>query len=134
MGATSPQRRPGGTPSYRSVGVPRTAAPCQPPRGLDAIDEFSLADSFVLGVLHGFRLLQSAGLSADKKRDILSTTKGSLEFTVITHALQTSWDEQLLGRAAGTSSLRSSMGGYFQESFSALEEPYDSCWNDGWDD
>ena len=46
-----------------------------PPPGFGTtIDEFSLADSFVLGVLRGFRLLQSAGLTADEKRDILSAT------------------------------------------------------------
>ena len=134
MGATSPQRRPGGSPSYRSVGVPSTAAAAQPQQGRDAIDEFSLADSFVLGVLRGFRLLQSAGLSADEKRDILSATKGSLEFTVITQALQTLWDEQFLGRSGGTMSSRSSMSGYFQDTFNAFEEPYEPWWNDGWDE
>ena len=44
------------------------------------INEFSLADSFVLVVLRGFRLLQSAGLNAEEKRDVLASTKGSLEF------------------------------------------------------
>ena len=45
---------------------------------------FSLADSFVLVALRGFRLLQSAGLNAEEKRDIWSATKGSLEFDVVT--------------------------------------------------
>ena len=60
----------------------------------------SLADSFVLGVLCGFRLLSAAGLSPEDKRDILGTTRGSLEFDVVTHAHQTLWDEQFLGHYA----------------------------------
>ena len=69
-----------------------------PPPGFEPLDEFSMADSFVLGVLRGFRLLQAAGLNAEEKRDILSATKGNLEFEVVTQALQTLWDEQFLGR------------------------------------
>eukprot|EP00435_Cladocopium_sp_Y103_P021567 s4755_g5.t1 len=92
------------------------------------INEFSLADSFVLGVLRGFRLLQSAGLSHDEKRDILASTKGSLEFEVVTQALQTLWDEQFLGRG----SMRSTMTGYFNESFQATDETYDQDWHDDW--
>ena len=64
------------------------------------ITEMTLADSFVLGVLRGFRLLQSAGLSPDERRDIIGATKGSLEFEKVTHALQTLWDDQLSGRQA----------------------------------
>ena len=89
-----------------------------------------MADSFVLGVLRGFRLLQSAGLSPDEKRDILATTKGSLEFEVVTQALQTLWDEQFLGR--GTTSLKSSMAGYYNESFQVSDETYDPNWHDDW--
>ena len=70
------------------------------PPGFGGIDEFSLADSFVL---RGFRLLQSAGLNAEEKRDILPATKGSLEFDVVTKALQTLWDEQFLGRVTTSS-------------------------------
>ena len=60
MGATSPLRRAGatGAASVRSVGVPSTSATPLPRPGETsggAIDEFSLADSFVLGVLRGFR-------------------------------------------------------------------------------
>ena len=82
-----------------------------------------------MGVLRGFRLLQAAGLSAEEKRDILASTKGSLEFEVVTRALQTLWDEQFLGRQ--TTSLRSSMGNYFNETFMANEENYEHGW---WDD
>ena len=86
-----PIRRAQPDASFRSVGVPGTSAAGEVQ---GEINEFSLADSFVLGVLRGFRLLQSAGLSPDEKRDILATTKGSLEFEVVTQALQTLWDEQ----------------------------------------
>ena len=62
VGAATPYRRPptDGTPSHRSVGVAMTDAP----PGFGGGDEFSLADSFVLGALRTFRLLQSAGLNA----------------------------------------------------------------------
>ena len=86
------------TPSRRSIGVPGTDAEAPPGFEMTA-EDLSLGDSFVLGVLRGFRLLQSAGLSADEKRDILSATKGSLDFEQISRALQTLWDEQFLGRA-----------------------------------
>ena len=44
-------------------------------------------------------------LSAEEKRDILSTTKNSLDYETIAAALQSLWDEQLLGqrRSAGGS-------------------------------
>ena len=51
-----------------------------------------------MDVLRGWRLLQAAGLNAEEKRDILSTTKNSLDYTVISAALQSLWDDQLLGR------------------------------------
>ena len=63
----------------------------------------SFADSFVLGVLRGFRLLQSAGLSAEARRDILSATHGSLDFEEVSRALQTLWDEQFIGARAQVS-------------------------------
>ncbi|CAK9050728.1 unnamed protein product [Durusdinium trenchii] len=59
-----------------------------------AMSSTSLAlqtDSFVLGVLRGFRLLQAAGLSADGRRDILSATHGSLDFDEVSRAWS-SWD------------------------------------------
>ena len=100
VGAQSPSRR-AGTPSGGTPGTPG-------PDGNESLDadrdnlgdpsEFTLADSFVLNVLRGFRLLQSAGLSAEEKRDILSATKGDLDFSVVVAAIQTLWDEQFLGR------------------------------------
>ena len=123
----SPTRQSPRAVSFRSVGVPGSTVP--PGFETSDINEFSLADSFVLGVLRGFRLLQAAGLSPEDKRDILASTKGSLEFDVVTKALQTLWDEQFLGRQA--SSMRSSMGNYFNEAYHASEEPYDyEWWND----
>ena len=50
-----------------------------------------------MDVLRGWRLLQAAGLNAEEKRDILSTTKNSLDYSVISSALQSLWDDQLLG-------------------------------------
>ena len=124
----SPTRHGPKAPSFRSGGVTGSTSP---PPGFETgdISEFSLADSFVLGVLRGFRLLQAAGLTADEKRDILASTKGSLEFEVVTQALQTLWDEQFLGRQL--TSLRSSMGNYFNETFLANEENYERGW---WDE
>ena len=48
-------------------------------------------------------ILQSAGLNAEEKQDILSATMGSLEFNVVSKALQTLWDEQFLGRVSTSS-------------------------------
>ena len=90
----------GGSPSHHgSAGTP--AVEKTSPAQAKPLDELSLADSFVLGVLRGFRLLQAAGLNPDEKRDIISTTKGSLEFETVTQALQTLWDDQLLGGRNG---------------------------------
>lgn len=113
----TPSRQSGRVPSLvpekRSVGVPSTS--------LDVVNELTLADSFVLGVLRGFRVLQAAGLSPEDKRDILGTTRGSLEFEVVTHALQTLWDEQFLGRQHGR--------GQQHDNYQA--EHYDEWWLDG---
>ena len=142
--AAPPLQRARTPRSLRSVGVPSTATGAK----AGTIDEFSLADSFVLGVLRGFRLLQSAGLSAEEKRDILSATKGSLEFSVITQALQTLWDEQFLGRAAPSQrSSLATMAHNFHEVHAAVEAEdwshveHDGMWADAdawhdssWDD
>ena len=104
------------SPSRKAVSVQLTAA--------GDISEMSLADSFVLGVLRGFRLLQAAGLNPDEMRDIIGTTKGSLEFPVITRALQTLWDEQLLGRRQHGSSRA------HDTFFGAVEEEDETVWAD----
>ena len=86
------------SPSRRSAGVQPSQS------GLtDDLSDLSFADSFVLGVLRGFRLLQSAGLSAEERRDILSATHGSLDFEEVSLALQTLWDEQFIGARAQVS-------------------------------
>lgn len=113
------QRVPDATPSRRSQAV-------QPSQTADPINEMSFADSFVLGVLRGYRLLQSAGLSADERRDIISATRGSLEFETVAKALATMWDEQLLGRGHG---LSSHLAMNFHES---VPEESDESWWSPW--
>ena len=105
------------TPSRRSAGI-------QPTLAGDGLSELSFADSFVLGVLRGFRLLQAAGLSAEDRRDILSSTRGSLDFEQVNRALQTLWDEQFTGHRG---SQHIPMQANLQESF-VMEE------DQGWDD
>ncbi|CAE7533658.1 nosip, partial [Symbiodinium necroappetens] len=73
----------------------------RPPDLRRAIDELTIADSFIMGVLRGWRLLQAAGLTPEEKRDILSTSRNSLDYEVIAQALQGLWDEQLLGNRHG---------------------------------
>ena len=46
------------------------------------------ADSFLLDVLRGWRLLQAASLTKDEWRDILSTTGNKLDFESVSNALQ----------------------------------------------
>ena len=99
--------------SRRSAGIQMTEA------GLDS--GLSLTDSFVLGVLRGFRLLKAACLSPEDMRDIIGTTKGSLEFSVVTKALQTLWDDQLLGRSSAASQGR--FNAFFEETVAD-----DSAW------
>ena len=101
---TSPGRGPRGTtgssPSNRGGDITTPAQKATSTTGLagEALDELSLADSFILGVLRGWRLLQAAGLTAEEKRDILSSTKNSLDYETIAAALQNLWDDQLLGQ------------------------------------
>ena len=87
----------GSSPSHRGDGAAEAAEEKPKSSAGGAIDELSVADSFIMGVLRGWRLLQAAGLTAEEKRDILSTTKNSLEYETVASALQSLWDEQLLG-------------------------------------
>ena len=113
----------GGSPSHHgSAGTP-TVVKTSPAQS-KPLDELSLADSFVLGVLRGFRLLQAAGLNPDEKRDIISTTKGSLEFETVTQALQTLWDDQLLGGRTGSFGQQA----MFQELYAS--QAADDWWED----
>ena len=103
------------------------------------LTELSMADSFVLGVLRGFRLLQASGLSHEDKRDIISSTRGSLDFDVICRALQTMWDEQLLGTRHGHGSFSNH---YVQHEAQYVGDQwddsgwwdYDAMYEYGWDD
>ena len=70
------------------------------------VDELSLADSFIMKVLRGWRLLQAATLTPEETRDILSTTQNKLDFEAISQALQSLWDAQLLGQRYGASAHR----------------------------
>ena len=131
---------PGSSPSHRGDGdapLPREPAEAAPqadqaevPR--EAVDEMSVADSFILGVLRGWRLLQAAGLSAEEKRDILSSTKNSLDYEVVAAALQSLWDDQLLGHRN-----HSGHGTYSLNYVAPTDDSYDaypitSGWEDEW--
>ena len=93
----------GSSPSHRGDGAAEAAEEKPKSSAGGAIDELSVADSFIMGVLRGWRLLQAAGLTAEEKRDILSTTKNSLEYETVASALQSLWDEQLLGHRGHSS-------------------------------
>ncbi|CAE7252767.1 unnamed protein product [Symbiodinium sp. CCMP2592] len=107
--APSPTAAPGSSPSHaggdRSPTRPASVSAKEPgeEKAPQAIDELAIADSFIMEVLRGWRLLQAAGLTAEEKRDILSTTKNSLDYEVIASALQNLWDEQLLGQRHSSS-------------------------------
>ncbi|CAE7329699.1 GIP, partial [Symbiodinium microadriaticum] len=96
---TTASAAPGSSPSHgdRTPGgrVTTTATGIQTDN-TTAVNELSVTDSFIMGVLRGWRLLQAAGLSAEEKRDILGATKNSLDYDTIANALQNLWDDQLL--------------------------------------
>ncbi|CAE7887494.1 unnamed protein product, partial [Symbiodinium microadriaticum] len=96
---TTASAAPGSSPSHgdRTPGgrVTTTAAGTQTDN-TTAVNELSVTDSFIMGVLRGWRLLQAAALSAEEKRDILGATKNSLDYDTIANALQNLWDDQLL--------------------------------------
>ena len=107
------------------------------------VDELSMADSFILEVLRGWRLMQASGLTADERRDILASTKNSMEYSVIASALQNLWDDQLLGRGGGhhghhqqAYTLEATDGweresAYYQETEDELWHDNDSWWHGG---
>ena len=127
---------PSGPPSLHSASV-------QAPSSL-AVHELSPTDSFIMGVLRGWRLLQAACLSAEETRDILSTTQNKLEFEAISKALQTLWDEQLLGQRYPSSMASANHGHLYWQSWEAShdydwwaeaqwhDEHYGDDWN--WED
>ena len=101
---TEPNVPPGATgssPSHRAEVASQAGSLTrqgQPPETPKAVDELSMADSFILEVLRGWRLMQASGLTAEERRDILASTKNSMEYSVIAAALQNLWDDQLFGR------------------------------------
>ena len=103
--AHGPLGATGSSPSHHAVpesvtapGRPASQPGIETLQHVKAIDELTVADSFIVGVLRGWRLLQAAGLTAEEKRDILSTTRNSLDYEVVSQALQGLWDDQLLGQ------------------------------------
>ncbi|CAE7241764.1 Smyd3 [Symbiodinium sp. CCMP2592] len=125
----------GSSPSHRNAEATPTEGEVRDgPKS--AIDEMSVADSFIMGVLRGWRLLQAAGLSAEEKRDILSTTRNSLNYEVISQALQGLWDEQLLGhRPPGGGHLNyvdNTDASYLN--YQDYEEDWDDGWSSWWDE
>ena len=86
-----PRGATGSSPSNKPDAPEAFAAAFEPPRSrheAQTLDELTLADSFIMNVLREWRLLQAAGLSPDETRDILSTTKNSLDFETVSAALQ----------------------------------------------
>ena len=76
----------GSSPSH---GEPARRAPSVISAGIQApstmgVSELSVTDSFIMGVLRGWRLLQAACLNPEETRDILSATQNSLDFEAIT--------------------------------------------------
>ena len=90
MGSSPSAPRDGREPDVRGRLVQAEAS--------SGLSELSLADSFIMQVLRGWRLLQAASLSPEETRDILSSTQQQLTFEAISGALQSLWDEQLLGQ------------------------------------
>ena len=85
-------------------------------------------------VLRGWRLLQAAGLSPEEKRSILSSTKNTLDYDTISQALQTLWDDQLLGQRSTVTNYHQNYMSYQEPSYAMVAEDYGD-WdydNDGW--
>ena len=139
-GATgsSPSHRDGQAGDVRddtgSRGIPAPAEPAKP----RPIDELSVADSFIMSVLRGWRLLQAAGLSAEEVRDILSSTRNSLDYETVSQALQGLWDEQLLGHRHRHQQSFQSMATVVEDHDVFYQEyPSDDWWDpesDWWDE
>ncbi|CAK9036641.1 unnamed protein product, partial [Durusdinium trenchii] len=147
VGSTHAAAADSGSPHGNYARATTSSSPSRHSAGvqwdLPGVTELSLADSFVLGVLRGFRLLQASGLSPDDMRDIISATKGSLEFEVVTKALQTLWDDQLVGRRhAGGWSPSKTHEAMFEEATSPSDDwwddanvaQYDDNYDDWWQD
>ena len=135
-------RRPGtgSSPSHRGLPEHRGSvalAGGERAESVRPLDELSLADSFIMTVLRGWRLLQAAGLSPEEKRSILSSTKNTLDYDTISQALQTLWDDQLLGHRSTATNYHQSYMSYQEPSYAMVSEDYgdwdydNDCW---WDE
>lgn len=72
----SHQGQPQPTPLHLSASANSVTSRSKHPQD---VSDISLADSFIMGVLRGWRLLQAACLSPEETRDILSTTQNKLD-------------------------------------------------------
>ena len=87
----------------------------------------SLADSFILGVLRGWRLLQAASLNHEEKRDILTPTSNSLDYHAVARALQTLWDDQMFIPRKGNHHSQ-----YNNNMYHDVAYVEDDDWSDDW--
>ncbi|CAE7561074.1 unnamed protein product [Symbiodinium sp. CCMP2592] len=141
-----PAATTGSSPSHRAEAGSQAGerSPVEsPPERPKAIDELSMADSFILEVLRGWRLMQASGLTADERRDILASTKNSMDYAVIASALQNLWDDQMIGRSHhGMGAHQAYMldgnevwdteTAYYQEQDDDWWQSDDSWWNDAY--
>ncbi|CAE7260736.1 unnamed protein product [Symbiodinium sp. CCMP2592] len=97
-------------------------------------------DTFILDVLRGWRLLQAASLSLEKRRDVLSATHNKLDFESISNALQVLWDEQLSGARRMNAGHHGGHNSFYSQE---TDWPMDAMWaqestwqgeSDGWDE
>ena len=97
-----------------------------------AIDEPTMADSFIMNVLRGWRLLQAAGLTAEEQRAILSTTRNSLDHEVVSQALKDFGMINFLGPTAATTPIMSTTGNSppTRTTYQDEEWPGDEWWPD----
>ena len=141
-GPSSPQSAPHGTaaqtppsatgqsPTARSTGRQSRRSAGVSVQSFDGRGGLSMTDSFIMGVLRGWRLLQAAGLNHEEKRDILATSQNRMDYDSISRALMTLWDDQLLGR-------QQAQHGHLHvqeshEDFAASSDWMDSQWGESW--
>ena len=141
-GPSSPQSAPHGTaaqtppsatgqsPTARSTGRQSRRSAGVSVQSFDGRGGLSMTDSFIMGVLRGWRLLQAAGLNHEEKRDILATSQNRMDYDSISRALMTLWDDQLLGR-------QQAQHGHLHvqeshEDFAASSDRMDSQWGESW--
>ena len=130
-----PRATTGSSPSHAtpapSRSAPTATLPTLPATWEDGagVDEtgMSLADSFILGVLRGWRLLQAASLNHEEKRDILTATSNSLDYHAVARALQTLWDDQMFIPRKGNHHSQ-----YNNNMYHDVAYVEDDDWSDDW--